>query len=48
MNPTHPNLTDTLKPRDVYLLIKPRESIRDFHVKTPLAFGEGGGLSEAR
>ncbi|KAL4457400.1 hypothetical protein ABPG75_012265 [Micractinium tetrahymenae] len=34
--------------RDVYLLLKPREHIRDFCVRTPLAFDSQGGLAAAR
>lgn len=34
--------------RDVYLLVKPREHIRDFFVRTPLAFDAQGRLAGAR
>lgn len=34
--------------RDVYLLLKPRRHISDFHIRTPLRFDASGALASAR
>lgn len=34
--------------RDVYLLLKPRQHIADFHTRTPLEWGPDGQLTSAR
>ena len=33
--------------RDVYLLLKPKQHISDFAVRTPLSFEAAGGLASA-